>query len=323
MQGWWSNPFRKVIELFGRRERGVAEREHSVAELVLQASALLKAGVSPQRVWPAIAKMERNSVALRSIVTRITDGQPVADALAAQQGEHWRVIAVAWHLATVTGASLAPVLERIAQALDDIDRVARRRDVLLSGPRATIRLVASLPIVALLLGAALGANPFAVFASGLGVVLAVLGVGLLAFGVWWARRMIRSLENSVWVAGLESDLVWVAVSGGCPPDNAVKRVVDCADRARAGWVRLAELSVGASVRAAMQQASAIGTPVASMLQSHASSQRANALTVLEQAAERLAIRVLLPVGLCVLPSFIVLGVVPVLISVMGVVRIAA
>jgi len=41
------------------------------------------------------------------------------------------------------------------------------------------------------------------------------------------------------------------------------------------------------------------------------------LSELEQEAERLAVRILLPIAVCVLPSFIALGVMPVLLAVLG------
>ena len=54
-----------------------------------------------------------------------------------------------------------------------------------------------------------------------------------------------------------------------------------------------------------------------MLLVEAAAARARTLAELERQAERLAVSVLLPIGVCVLPSFIVLGVLPVLLAVMG------
>jgi tight adherence protein B len=54
-----------------------------------------------------------------------------------------------------------------------------------------------------------------------------------------------------------------------------------------------------------------------MLLVEAAAARARTMAELERQAERLAVSVLLPIGVCVLPSFIVLGVLPVLLAVMG------
>lgn len=54
-----------------------------------------------------------------------------------------------------------------------------------------------------------------------------------------------------------------------------------------------------------------------MLLVEAAAARARTLAELKRQAERLAVSVLLPIGVCVLPSFIVLGVLPVLLAVMG------
>lgn len=71
------------------------------------------------------------------------------------------------------------------------------------------------------------------------------------------------------------------------------------------------------MRNVISAATNLGAPVATMLLAEAEALRATALTELERQAERLGVRVLLPIGLCVLPSFIVLGVIPVLAAVLG------
>lgn len=288
-----------------------------IAATVVQVSAMLRGGVAAARVWSVLADQQTASREFAEIAHTILQGHSAAEALSRLNHEAWRVFAVFWHVATVSGAPLAEALDRLAVALREIERVAERRSVLLAGPRATIRLVAGLPLVALLLGVLLGANPFALFLTPFGVGLGLVGLGLLVLGVWWARQMTKQLEATVWVSGLECELVWVALAGGGSTSQALRSVVTTADRYRARWVRFSVLSPQGAVRSILQQAATLGSPAASMLLAEATAQRLQTMTEIERAAERLAVRVLLPVGLCVLPSFIVLGVVPVLISVMG------
>src|SRR5699024_2696731 len=55
-------------------------------------------------------------------------------------------------------------------------------------------------------------------------------------------------------------------------------------------------------------------PSAHMLTTAATALRANRKRLAEQLAQELAIRLVLPTGICLLPSFILLGIVPIVLS---------
>jgi tight adherence protein B len=101
-------------------------------------------------------------------------------------------LAAAVQLSVRTGCSLAAV----AGAVED-DLRARRRHRLelrsaLAGPRASAALLAGLPLLALLMGSGVGADPWAVLTTtGTGQVLLVLGVALEAAGLAWTGRLVR------------------------------------------------------------------------------------------------------------------------------------
>lgn len=287
------------------------------ARAALRAATLLRGGVPASQVWRRLAQEVDAPTELLDISQRIADGWSSAAALAACQGQEWRVLAVAWHLAEQSGAPISAVLERIAAALASLERLGQRRSVLLAGPRATIRLVAALPAVALFFGAILGFDPIPVLLSPAGAVLAVFGAVLLFAGVRWANRLTDQLAEAEWVSGLECELCWIGLSGGAAPVEALRRVVDGVDRARARWVRLSAMTRDGVVHTVLDAAAALGTPAGPMLLAEAESVRTRAFAELEREAERLGVRVLLPLGVCVLPSFIVLGVLPVLLAVMG------
>lgn len=289
----------------------------NTADAALRAAVLLRGGVPAGRVWRLLGEDPLAPRDLKELAARIAQGQPVSSAMVLLETEEWNVLAATWLLAERTGAPFATVLERIAAALQSLERLGQRRSVLLAGPRATIRLVASLPLLALVLGWVLGFDPAQVMFSSFGMALAVTGGGLLALGMRWANHMIKQLAAADWVAGLECELAWVAMSGGLPPSAALRRIADSVDATGASWVKLSTLSRGGSVRNVISAATNLGAPVATMLLAEAEALRATALTELERQAERLGVRVLLPIGLCVLPSFIVLGVIPVLAAVLG------
>lgn len=102
-------------------------------------------------------------------------------------------LATAWRLSRATGCSLADVLDAVT-----LDLRARRRQHrllvgLLAGPRASAALLAGLPVIGLLMGAALGADPVRVLTStGPGQWALVAGVGLDVAGILWTGRLVRA-----------------------------------------------------------------------------------------------------------------------------------
>lgn len=294
MRGWMRH-LGRLRNAAGRTESPTAA-ELSAPGVLLRAAGLLRGGVSSARVWAVLAAEE-------SIADR-------------PDGPEWRVVAAANSLAAHSGAPLAATYERLATALRALDRVAERRAVLLAGPRATIRLVTGLPPAALVLGVLLGFDPVAVMLTPLGLLLLVLGGCLLAGGYLWASHLTARLARLDVVAGLECEFAWIALSGGAPPGVALRSVADHADRAGAEWVRLDRLRRDGPVQTVFAAAAALGSPVGPLLLAEAESERSRAQAELEAAAERLGVRVLLPLAVCILPSFVLLGVVPVLLAVL-------
>lgn len=288
-----------------------ARREAGVESLVTRCAVLLRGGVQPAQVFGIIA---RESGEAAAIAERIAEGAPIAQAIADENRPEWRVVATAWRLAERSGSALAPALERIATSLQQLAELRDRRSVLLSGPRATFRLVAALPPLALMLGSLLGFDPWPVLLSPFGALMLVAGVGMLALGAVWARALGRAAEEGDGVAGLELELAWIALGGGAAPSEALVRVVDCVDEMRAEWVGFRGFLSEGPLRTAVSTAASTGVPVRPLLLQEAAASRARAHAELERSAERLGVRVLLPLGVCVLPAFVLLGVLPVLFS---------
>ncbi|MFE7230534.1 type II secretion system F family protein [Streptomyces sp. NPDC057596] len=126
-------------------------------------------------------------------------GGDVSAALAAaarQPGaEGLRGLAACWRVAVDQGAGLAAGLDRLESAL----RVERdqRADLRaqLSGARATAVMLAGLPVLGLLLGTAMGADPLRVLLhTGAGLGCLVIGGVLEGAGLWWALRIVRGAE---------------------------------------------------------------------------------------------------------------------------------
>ncbi|WP_328425220.1 type II secretion system F family protein [Streptomyces sp. NBC_00443] len=122
---------------------------------------------------------------------------PGALALAARQpgAEGLSGLAACWRVAVDQGAGLAAGLDRLEGAL----RVERdqRADLhaQLAGARSTVVMLAGLPVLGLLLGAAMGAEPLRVLLhSGPGIGCLAVGGVLEGLGMWWALRIVRGAE---------------------------------------------------------------------------------------------------------------------------------
>jgi len=104
-------------------------------------------------------------------------------------------LAACWRVAVDRGAGLAAGLDRLEGALRaERDQRADLR-AQLAGARSTAVLLAGLPLLGLLLGTALGADPLhVVLHTGAGLGCLLVGGVLEGVGLWWALRIVRRAE---------------------------------------------------------------------------------------------------------------------------------
>ncbi|TLS43961.1 hypothetical protein FE633_22790 [Streptomyces montanus] len=104
-------------------------------------------------------------------------------------------LAACWRVAVDRGAGLAAGLDRLEGALRaERDQRADLR-AQLTGARSTAVLLAGLPLLGLLLGTALGADPLhVVLHTGAGLGCLLVGGVLEGAGLWWALRIVRRAE---------------------------------------------------------------------------------------------------------------------------------
>lgn len=95
-------------------------------------------------------------------------------------------LARAWQLANRTGADMADVLDRVADALFEDDAVGLVVASEAAGPRASGKIMAVLPLAGIGLGYVIGGNPVQFLASSpYGWGCLVLGTSLACAGVLW------------------------------------------------------------------------------------------------------------------------------------------
>lgn len=263
---------------------------------------LLEAGVSPVRAWELLATTDD---AVAADVVAAPAGGRVFEVLAARGGA-WRDVAVAWCVAETVGAPLAPSLRRFADALRDAQETRDDVAVALAEPAATARLIAWLPIVAIVLGFALGFDVAATLTQPAGIVCLVTGLGLMVVARAWTARLVAKAQPVDGFPGLQGETVAIALSGGVSIERALAVVADAGGGDPDDETR--------SVLALSERA---GARAVDLLRSVAADARRRSRTDGRLRAARLGSRLLLPMGLCTLPAFLLLGVGPMLLSVLA------
>jgi tight adherence protein B len=168
-----------------------------------------------------------------------------------------------------------------------------------------------LPPATALLGWAFGFDVPGVLLSGPGVVILIAGLALLSGAAVWSRRLIRAARRTSWTVGLDLELVAIAVRAGLPIPEARRLAASAASATGVGRAAPDE------VDEVLRFAESAGLPVVALLAAEADRVRRAAVAESRIRAEVLAVRLLLPLGLLVLPAFLVLGALPVGLAVLS------
>ncbi|WP_309129445.1 type II secretion system F family protein [Microbacterium sp.] len=278
----------------------------AAAAAVRTLAVLLQAGARPMTAWRHLA--ESGDPLAARVVDRCADGAELIGAVEAEGGA-WRDVAAAWEVATVVGAPLAEVLRALAESLQDAAAAADDVRVALAEPTGTARLLLWLPFAGLLLGFALGFDIIGVLTTNpAGVACVVAGVTLVLVARWWTSRMVRRAQPPPGTPGMHAELVAVALAGGVAIPRALRLVEHSpaqldGDRARTDAV--------------LELSRAAGVPAGELLRASAAQQRQEARVSGRLRAARLSSRLLLPLGACTLPAFLLLGVAPLMLSVLS------
>lgn len=180
-----------------RGKRAAAARA-AVVELVRSMAAELRAGRAPEQAFVrAAGAVNRSALDLTGSIAAVAEGTDVATALAAlaaepsQASAGLRPLTACCALSARTGASLSAALDELAGSLREELRLAEEVRAQLAGPRSTVRLLAGLPVLALLLGGAMGAEPCAFLLGSVpGAACLVVAAGLEWAGIAWTRNLI-------------------------------------------------------------------------------------------------------------------------------------
>ncbi|QTX05416.1 type II secretion system F family protein [Agromyces archimandritae] len=300
-----------------RRPDEIAERER-LAQLAERLAVLLGAGVAPAAAWRHLAELGgTDAERMRRAAELAAHGHPLAELItgadAAAHGPAepgWRTLVAAWDVAVAAGAPLGDGLHALAEALRGEAELRREVATALAGPRSSARLVAWLPVVAVGFGAVLGFDTIGTLTgTPIGAASGAVGVLLLWAGAAWNRRLAARAARMPDAPGLELELVAIAMSGGASLPAARRLVRETLGRL------LPDAGDGRSADEVQALAERAGAPVALLLKADAARLRRDARAAGELRAASLGTALMIPLGVCVLPAFGLLGVAPLLISV--------
>lgn len=181
------------------RRAAVARRKRDAVAVVRALAAELRAGApEPAALAAATATAAGGGLGslLRPAAAATARGAPVAAELrrvgAAPGAARLIPVAAAWTVAARHGCSMTGLLDRLADAYDDED--ADRADLAASvaGARASMLLLAGLPLAGIALGAAIGGHPWTwLLGAPAGWVVCLLAAVLDGVGVVWTRWLLR------------------------------------------------------------------------------------------------------------------------------------
>lgn len=248
------------------------------------------------------------------------------------------------------GAPLATSLERAAEHAEErIDALLGRQSAL-AAPRATGRILSWLPLLGLGLGVLMGSDPVGVLTGSiLGALTGLLGLGLAFAGRRWTAALVHRAEmESTRATKAESEAKKPTSPADAAPVDTALVLELLAAQLRAGLAPLAALGTLAEalnsrplhtvcqrlqmgggwgsawsgpaagtfgeLRDALAPAYTGGAPSTALLLSLADAHRLSERRAAERAAGKLSVALVVPLGLCSLPAFICLGIVPILIS---------
>ena len=293
------------MNLFRRKVHSLSASSASEEETSLRllseqtrlASALLTAGLNPR--------------------SAAEHADLVVDALATSRpGSPEAFLAELWSFTMTTGAPPAAVLEVCSEAFTAAAENARQARVHLSGPQAATRLVMGLPLLAIAGGMLAGYNSLGfLVGSALGWAVIVVATGLMFLSHRWSARMVNAAQQWNWARGMAAEALAISLAAGQPVHQArawagkiakdYSRSPEDASRELAQCDRFVEISAQT------------GVALAGLMRGEALMQRHAAREEAQVRVERLSVQLMIPLGVCVLPAFIAVGVLPLVASVIS------
>lgn len=299
--------------------------EVQIAAVCAEVAARLRAGDATWEAW--------QKTLARTTGTSPERGLDV-EKLLQRSGEAGAIVLVSLRFGEQTGAPLATIMERTSYALTERQRAQDALEVAFAGPKMSARVLSALPLVGLIGGELLGAHPIEWFMGGpTHVSLAAAGIGLAVAGNMVSRGLIaRAMTVGVGkrrapvlcdlaVSALQSGMAIPSVLSaiGLSMDDGLYCQIGRELELGATWAEAWEQTPesGELLGGALEPAWRDGVSPTTLLLGVAEQARSQAVGDSKKAAERLGVKLAFPLGLLLLPSFVILGLMPVFFSLVG------
>jgi len=192
-----------------------------------------------------------------------------------------------------TGGPLAPALERFAKVVATREQTNEELQVAFASPNASSRLVMSLPIL-VLLGSAISGIPIVstILSQPIAWVSMGLGIALFTFGKRWVSRILKAAKPTPSDPGSALEMIAIGLRAGMP-------------------LSMTKELANAQTEELETMAQTTGAPLADLLTDQAENLRLTQATKDRKRISNASVKVLWPLGLVILPAFVLTAIVPV------------
>lgn len=192
------------------------------------------------------------------------------------------------------GGPIAVTLDRLAKVVNAREQAQNELALAVAGPKASSRLVMSLPVL-VFIGAGIAGIPIVRVLMTPSIVWLSLTLGLTMFwlGFRWTNRILKRAEPTKVDPGIELEAIAIAIQAGLPLSAAQALVP------KLPMSELQDFGDGSGV--ALHQ----------LITDRADSKRIDQFNADRLKIQGAAVSVLWPLGLTVLPAFVLIAIVPI------------
>jgi len=260
----------------------------SLAAQCDRAAALVMAGISPNHAWGVTFAVA-----------------PAGNSVAMAERN---LIEAAWVSSVDIGAPLNVTLNMLSQTYRALAAIDRDVSAAIAGPRMATRVMLTLPAVGVLVAGALGLNVLTFFFNHwLGALCLIGGAALLCVGWWWSRALIERVSTDSVPRGVVATVIVAGLRVGV----GVQSSADALARSL-GAEPVAHDTV--HLRHAQELSAVWGAPLADIVLAETHQTRDAWIARAREQCAELSEKIVLPLGACVLPAFILLAVVPIVVE---------
>lgn len=288
---------------------------HQIATVAARLAVFLQAGVGMAKAVEEAASdmsVPEDRDRAETMSTLLRAGQPLRSVIAEhtrEASEPWRILGAVVDVAQQSGSPMGDALWSFSTALREHASTLSQVESIIQAPLHTTRLLIALPVLGVGVAWLMGVNAVAVLTgSTLGWVSLAVATVLVLLARAWTKRLIDSVRPGPDALSPALDLLAIATAGGALPERARDRV----------RVALEEYELPGSATEALDELTALsrrlGVPLRTLAVSEAKWRRHRVLADSLTAQASLQVAILLPLGLLILPAFVLVGVVPVVVA---------